>query len=222
MKGDFVILESLPVQVNLEQVLQQCGYPQQTCASPDSRDRVSNQMQKALRLIEPHGAYLMLENVPGDGFELFDHAERMVLALTTIGPKLEEKAKELVNNGRGATGLIFDAVGTVAVENAANDIERQIRQKYQAENVHISRRYSPGYCGWDIQAQRQLFACFPDTIGIELNKSCLMIPEKSISFMCLLSNEGDFEWIKAGDCKRCEQKICPYRSAPFQKTLAAG
>jgi len=125
---------------------------------------------------------------------------------------LEQYAKKLVGAGEGATGLIADAIGTVAAEQTADFLERKIHQDCSETGLKVSRRYAPGYCGWGIEAQRQIFSRFDDILDIKLTDSCLMIPEKSLSFVCLLSQSGDFSSIKVGNCKECRQKDCPYRT----------
>ena len=120
---------------------------------------------------------------------------------------------------KSTKGLIADAAGTVAAERTADFVERRIRRHFTSSGWKVSRRYAPGYCGWDIKAQSDIFAHFPDTLGIELTEGCLMVPEKSLSFVSLLSKGGDFKAIKVGNCKNCKQERCPYRLTPY-KTIS--
>ncbi len=199
------------MRVSLKEVLKQLGYPQEARVSSKMRKKVELEMAETLRLIEPKGAYLKLEGARIKEFDLFAGVERFVLALATIGSAVERKAKELVEQGLPASGLIVDAVGTIAAEQSANFVERQIRQESARCGWKVSRRYAPGYCGWELEAQQGIFGNFPDTLGIELTAAYLMIPEKSLSFVCLLSDNGNFDAIPVGDCKTCEQEVCPYR-----------
>jgi len=215
MSKDFFVFDVIPANVDVEKVLGQLGYPQEACLSPRMREKVEVQMAETLRLVGPKGAYLVLEGTEQEGFELFSEAEGIVLALSTIGPAVEQRARELINTEHGAAGLIVDAIGSVAAEQTADFLERKIRQDCTSWGWKVSRRYSPGYCGWQIEGQREIFNQFPDTLGIKLTNSCLMIPEKSLSFACLLSSNGNFGKIKVADCKRCKQKDCPYRLEPF-------
>jgi hypothetical protein len=211
MSKVFVILDAIPVSVDTEKVLTQLGYPRDAPLPPKLQEKVEAQKAETLRLINPKGAYLLLEGAGQKGFEMFWEAEGIVLALATIGPAVERRAKKLTNTEQSAAGLIADAVGTVAAELTADFLESKIRQDFAALGWKVSRRYAPGYCGWGLEGQKEIFNRFPDTIGIELTKSCLMIPEKSLSFVCMLSKKGNFDKIKLEDCKRCKQKYCPYR-----------
>lgn len=212
MEEDLFVLGTIGLQISLEAVLIQLGYSDLESVSSGMRDRVDAEIAKTQSLMEPKGLYLRLQEGDFKGFELFSGAERMILALATIGPALEQYSKKLVGAGEGARGLIADAIGTVAAEQTADFLERKIRQDCSETGLKVSRRYAPGYCGWEIKAQRQLFSRFGDTLGIELTEGCLMIPEKSLSFVSLLSRTGDFSGIRVGNCKNCGQKGCPYRT----------
>ncbi|UCF43787.1 MAG: hypothetical protein JSV99_02330 [Planctomycetota bacterium] len=216
MKEVFFVLDTIPLQVSPEDVLKQLGYPDKMSVPPGTHKKVDDEIGETQSLIEPKGAYCRLDGVPEKGFELFSAAEGIVLALATIGPKVERRAGKFVRTDRAATGVIADAIGTVAVEQTADFLERKIHEDCANFGWKVSRRYAPGYCGWAMEAQKEIFSHFSDTLGIKLTNSCLMIPEKSLSFVCLLSREGDFSKVKVGNCKRCRQKDCPYRSEPYK------
>jgi len=215
MKEDSLVLDEIAVRVSPKDVLKQLGYPQAACLSSSVEEKVRVQITETVPLMQPKGTYLRLQAAGQKGFELFSGAEGMVLALATIGGAVEQRARELVNMERGATGLIVDAIGTVAVEQTADLLERKIHQDFAGAGWNVSRRYAPGYCGWRIEAQAQILSSFSDTLGINLTCSCLMIPEKSLSFACLLSRSGDFSMIKVKECRRCKQDACSYRSEPY-------
>jgi hypothetical protein len=76
-------------------------------------------------------------------------------------------------------------------------------------------RYSPGYCGWDITGQRQLFrALRPEEIGITLRESCLMEPLKSISGVLVAARpevhrfDNNYPF-----CRVCTMRTCRSRMA---------
>ncbi len=211
MEQSFFVFDRIDVTVGPEEVLKQLGYPRADSAGAGFRQRVEVELNEALRLIEPRGAYLLVDGARRTGLELFAGAEKMAPALATIGPGVEARARTLVKDQQGAGALIVDAVGTIAVEKAADFIEGRIREHFAGQGWYVSRRYAPGYCGWDLKAQRELLGHFPDTLGVELTEGCLMVPEKSLSFVCLLDREGDFAWVKMGNCKVCRQEECSYR-----------
>ena len=216
MNEDLFVLDTIPVQIRLEDVLAQLGYPPDARLSSNLQEKVRVQMTETLQLVKPKGAYLRLKRDGRKGFELFSGVEGIVLALVTVGGAVECRAKQLIGKEQAAAALIVDAIGTVAAERAADFVERRIRQDFSDSGWKVSRRYAPGYCGWKIEAQREIFSCFADTLGIKLTSSCLMVPEKSLSFACLLSRSGDLSGIKVWDCRLCKQEACSYRSEPYK------
>lgn len=211
MNNNFVVLDDIPIRIGLEEVFRQLGYPQGGNSSSRMEGKIQADLDEVLPLLEPKGAYLWLPEGETKGFELFSGAGGMVLALTTIDSTLETYSAKLIKSGRSATGLVVDAVGTIAVEQTADFVEDKIRQDATRYGWKVSRRYAPGYCGWPLEAQRDIFSYFPNTLGIRLTDGCLMKPEKSLSFMCLLSSNGNFQTTEIGDCLNCSQKECPYR-----------
>lgn len=218
MSSIFFNIKEITVEITPESVLTQMGYPQENSATETISQKVKAELTRSSPLIHSRGAYLHIEqeDLP-QGLDIFGPTEAMVLALATIGSTLETHAKCLINNSQPTAGFIADAIGTVAAEQTADYVENKIQQHSIELGWKISRRYAPGYCGWDIAEQRHLLGCFPDTIGIKLTDGCLMIPEKSLSFVCLLSKTGDFRSVKLGNCRKCRQKNCPYRLQAYEE-----
>ena len=218
MKENFSVSDPISVKIDPVEVIRQLGYSHADDVSGRLRERIKQETTRVLQLIEPRGAYLVLGQSQQRDFELFARAERIVLALATIGSAVELRAKKMLENNEPTRGLIADAAGTIAAEKTADFVEHRIRRHFTSSGWKISRRYAPGYCGWDIMAQRDIFAQLPDTLGIELTEGCLMVPEKSLSFVSLLSRSGDFKAIKVGICRNCRQQRCPYRITPYKTT----
>jgi len=208
--------DTIPVQVELKDVLLQLGYTRVERVSARVLEKVRREIDHAQQSIAPRGTYLKLAEASQCGFELFSPIQDIVLALASIGGALEARTKQLVAEEQGAAGLIMDAIGTVTVERTADLLEQRIRRDFISAGWEVSRRYAPGYCGWKLEAQKEIFSHFSDTLGISLTDACLMMPEKSLSFVCLLSANGDFSAIKLGNCKRCRQAPCPYRTEPYK------
>ncbi|MHC4749441.1 MAG: hypothetical protein ACYTFW_06150 [Planctomycetota bacterium] len=216
MEENFFVFNPIRIKINPEEVIKQLGYSHTDDISPKIRNRVDQETAQALRLIEPKGAFTILDKSRPRGFSLFAGAEKIVLALATIGPAIGLRAKKLIETQQSARGLIVDAAGTVAAEWTADFIEHRIHRHFTHFGWNVSRRYSPGYCGWDVTAQKDIFEHFPDTLGIKLTDGCLMVPEKSLSFALLLSKGGDFSAIKVGNCRDCKQERCPYRLQSYK------
>lgn len=210
MESEFFIFDSIDIDISQDEVLAQLGYPSSNSASARVRKRLKLELDKGIPLIEPKGAYLLVD-AEKTALAPFVHPGKMVLALATAGKPIGDRAAKLVKSKLAASGSIADAIGTIAAEKTADFIESEIRRKFTAKGCRISRRFAPGHCNWGIQDQMPLLSCFPDTLGISLTQSCLMIPEKSLSFLCLINNTGDFDWVKLGNCRHCDSLNCTYR-----------
>ena len=131
----------------------------------------------------------------------------------TIGPKLEEEAKNLAEY---IQQYCFDIIGNVAVITARRNFEEQLKNKYKLEKM---ARLGPGSLkAWPIHEQKPLFSIIGDVesaIGVKLNESFLMIPRKSISGI-YFPTEIPFE-----ACQLCPRQDCPARRAPYDENQAS-
>ena len=88
--------------------------------------------------------------------------------------------------------MILDSHGSEAVEEVAIKSDQILAKKARDMNLWASKRYSPGYGRWDLKEQRYIFHLLPgQDIAVSLTKSCMMIPQKSISFRINFYKEKD-------------------------------
>jgi hypothetical protein len=89
-------------------------------------------------------------------------------------------------------------------------------EKSAAESgLKITNRYSPGYCGWSVGEQHNLFSLIPyNYCGIRLTESALMDPVKSVSGIIGIGAN-----VKSNPytCKMCDMKDCIYRKVKERK-----
>lgn len=101
------------------------------------------------------------------------------LFIATAGKEYEAYLHEIHAGGDIVKEFVADAIGSVIAEACVGEIAKELDLRTGFKHT---LPYSPGYCGWNIQEQRKLFDCFPDTpCGVTLTDSCLMSPVKSIS-----------------------------------------
>jgi len=80
-------------------------------------------------------------------------------------------------------GLVVDALGSEAAEEAAEQVDKILCKEARKMDLWPSRRFSPGYKNWDIKEQKYIFQILPvEDIGVTLTKSYMMVPRKSVSF----------------------------------------
>ena len=106
---------------------------------------------------------------------------------------------------------MVDSAASLAADLLATAIEEKLKKvKTHVREDEIILGYSPGYCGWHISGQRELFQYLkPESIGITLNNSYLMNPLKSISGVMISAKaETHIFSPKFKFCKSCQTRSC--------------
>ena len=146
------------------------------------------------------------------------NADGGALFICTAGAGIGEKSKELMLAGDLMEGYILDVIGSLTVEAAIDKIQQSLENELLLTDKKIANRYSPGYCGWALNEQKQFFDLFPNNYcGIKLTESYLMDPVKSVSGVI-----GFGKNVKktAFECDLCELKTCMYRKIKIAKAKA--
>ena len=137
-------------------------------------------------------------------------AAGVAVFLCTAGPGIEKLSRGLMSSGDPFTGYIADTVGSLVVERAMDLVHEQLQTAAAARGLHITNRYSPGYCGWKVAEQHALFRLLPPGFcGVSLSDSSLMHPIKSVSGVI---GVGPNVRRNPYTCQLCEQDHCLYRS----------
>jgi hypothetical protein len=143
--------------------------------------------------------------------QLLEQCQKVVVFAVTIGNHLEEMVNRLAEDRLILQATVLDAIGSSAVEKLAEFVETSIRDVADAQGFSTSQRFSPGYCDWNIGQQRMLFwALNGDTADIRLTKTCLMIPQKSISGIIGIG-AGNSTLESYNPCRTCQKRHCPGR-----------
>jgi hypothetical protein len=143
--------------------------------------------------------------------QLLEHCHQVAIFLVTIGKYLGETTSQLAKDGLILQATVLDAIGSDAVERLADFAQDRIKEIAEAQGLVTSRRFSPGYCDWNIGQQRMLFyALTGNTLGIRLTGECLMLPQKSISGIIGIGPSID-NVENYNPCKTCTKQDCPGR-----------
>lgn len=174
-------------------------------------DRLNAAKDEARELIKPKAIYDIFDRKVLPQRECFDEAQKVALAICTIGSELPDLAKELMKAGRLVEGVLFDAIGSVAAEAVAGEINIIINQRAKYLSLQVTERFSPGYCDWDISDQRLFFDKLnAKQIGVALTDAFVMVPVKSICFAVNMgANVLDSRW--QNRCMYCNNKDCSHR-----------
>lgn len=182
------------------------------------------------KLVEPKGFFVPIEieefNIILEGEGENDGAiplelitERGVfiaLFIATLGAKVSSKIEELIKEKDYPLGHMLDTIASRSAENATEIgekyFQKEIKNNFSLNNQKVLL-YSPGYCGWNVTAQKKIFKFLqPEKIGIALNESSLMTPIKSVSGV-LISGERDIHKFRMiyPFCKTCQTYSCRER-----------
>jgi hypothetical protein len=136
-------------------------------------------------------------------------AEALAAFVCTAGPGIEQLSRSLMSAGDPFTGFIADTLGSLVVENAMDQVQACLARAVGERGLHITERYSPGYCGWRVDEQQKLFQLLPDGFcGVRLTESALMQPIKSVSGFIGI---GRRVTRNPYTCRLCDVADCLYR-----------
>jgi hypothetical protein len=142
-------------------------------------------------------------------------SDSVAVFLCTAGAEIGLRSRKAMQERDLLKGYIYDVIGSEIVEAAADLMQTDLERCMLLEAKKITNRYSPGYCGWDVAEQHNLFRLLPDNYcGIHLTPSALMDPVKSISGIIGI---GKNVMSNPYTCRTCGMKDCLYRRVREEK-----
>jgi hypothetical protein len=158
--------------------------------------------------------YVVVDGVRLDSRVLrvnLDEAHRVFPYVVTCGRELHDWMNSLDDM---LLGFWADAINEMALRGAIAALNEHLLERYRPGQTATM---NPGSLGeWPLQQQRALFKILGDpeaAIGVELTKSCLMVPNKSVSGIQYPTETGFFS------CQLCPREDCVGRKAPYDPEL---
>ncbi|GAB4247310.1 MAG: hypothetical protein Kow00109_23400 [Acidobacteriota bacterium] len=154
--------------------------------------------------------------------QVFDGAGDLAAYAATLGAPICSRIREHFAAGDYPRGFYLDTIASLMADAAGDLLEHYFEwllRKAGGGEETAALGYSPGYCGWRLEAQRPLFRVLgPERIGLHLNESFLMDPIKSISGILaagppeihFFRNDYDF-------CADCRTQSCLRRMRALQR-----
>lgn len=131
-------------------------------------------------------------------------SKQIAVFVATAGQEYENLVNEMKAEDDSVSLFILYSIGTCLVESTGDYME-EILKKEIGDNNHTNR-FSPGYCGWNVEEQKKLFSLLPQGVcDVRLSDSCLMHPIKSISGFIGI---GEGVTTKVYSCHICTMKNC--------------
>jgi len=211
------------IDIDSQQVLRNIGYDADCEPSARIESLISDYIENTCHLTEPLYSYVVkrISSVQGSRVviegsvtfqseviaRLLEQCEKVAVFLVTIGGHLEETVNQLAADGLVLQAAVLDTIGSSVVETVTDFVQERISEDARTQGLCISRRFSPGYCDWDISEQKMVFrAMNGDYAGIRLTEQCLMLPQKSISGIIGIGPCNKVE--NYNPCKTCDKQDC--------------
>ena len=138
---------------------------------------------------------------------LMESPEVILVFAVTLGEDLDSRLASVQKESL-SLGYILDAAGSEIVERVADGLEEDLWKSLNLENYQRTVRFSPGYCDWGLDGQKEVFYFLrPERVGIKHTKTWGMLPRKSITAAVLGAWNTPFR----SPCPLCNRKSCPYR-----------
>jgi len=137
--------------------------------------------------------------------------EKAVIMCATIGSQVDKLIRQAQITDM-SKAVVFDAMGSVAVENLCDKVEEVISK--ETGGMYTTWRFSPGYGDYPLSLQKDFLQLLdaPKKIGLCTNDNFLLTPIKSVTAIIGLS-KNPVEKNRRG-CGACNLvKTCKYRKA---------
>jgi len=185
-------ISQFPIRLPLDRIRRRLKVPERADFGPYTEmiDRFFTMVEPRCRFDPQDVAVRSGKTVLEDGFEidsksLSDHLReccRVTLIAVTIGGHIEGKMESYGKQNKMLESMILDAVGSECVEEAAIYISGLIETQVRKRGLIPTKRFSPGYGDLNLEVQRYFFKRLKlPEMGLHLNDSLLMIPQKSIT-----------------------------------------
>ena len=113
---------------------------------------------------------------------LLSGACQIWLMAVTLGGALEQRSREYFAQNRSFHGFILDRMGSFLVEEKMRELDGKITRECADNGDSATRRYSPGYQDFSLEAQRVFIELIgTDIPDLALTTGFLLKPEKTIT-----------------------------------------
>ena len=183
-------IKNIKIRIDRKNVLKRLGHRLKTETDERINRLIDEQINEAYSMIEPYCVYkdIGIAHVKDDEIKLKNaflikssnlakilrKADKATLIAITIGDELERRTGDLL------VDAIRDAIGSEAVEELANEVNRQITKRAKLAGYKTLFRFSVGYGGWDLKDQKKILNILK-TKRIKLGKGYIMHPRKSVT-----------------------------------------
>jgi len=223
------ILQDVPIAITAQEIIAKRG---QQHIRPDLLERAKETIDLGHGLWQPAAVYDWFDVEAIDGEEihltcpsrpelkgalhigpkvsLLQDAKKIMAGVGTIGPALEEYARQLQTLNEGLQSYLLDSAGVVALGALGESLRCLVQEAAAEQGWGVSAALSPGsLVGWPLRGQKDLCRLLPlAEIGTRLNKYSVLEPHKSFSVIIGLG--PGYDSVHVGSvCRYCAlQETC--------------
>lgn len=132
------------------------------------------------------------------------HSKKLALFVMTIDHGISEEISRQFLHGEYLLGYFLDHISSLSLDIGNILLQQEygrILSNYLPAESRYIMAYSPGYCGWDLSAQKILFDIIqPQEINLHLTPNYLMVPIKSISGVLVAGEKNIHCWTEHYPC----------------------
>lgn len=124
-----------------------------------------------------------------DIMALLADCKEVIFFAVTLGIAVDQTIKSREVRELEAS-MVLDCAASAAIEGLCDTIQADLIREYRAKGLYLTDRYSPGYGDMPLE-QQNAFCSILDTarrIGLQVSRSGLMIPRKSVTAIVGISD----------------------------------
>jgi hypothetical protein len=104
------------------------------------------------------------------------------LLAVSLGEKIGQQTQVYLEEKKPLRGYLLDRMGSFMAETAIKQLDRQLEQHSLSCDELVTRRFSPGYHDFSLDAQRIFMALIGNQLpGLCMSENGLLLPEKTIT-----------------------------------------
>jgi hypothetical protein len=113
---------------------------------------------------------------------LLGDSQNVWMFAVTIGLDLELRSKDYMKTNEVLRGYLLSRIGSYLVEAQVRCLDKEIAECCRRGGLTTTRRYSPGYGDFSLEAQKIFVALAQDGIpALRVDHSGLILPEKTVT-----------------------------------------
>jgi len=150
----------------------------------------------------------------------FEGAEEVLIAIQTIGFRLEKEAARLSDGNEMLEGMVLDGCGTVALDEALELLRGMVVKEVSARGLQTGHNLCPGGFQIPLEAQKILFSLLDGgEIGVTLGDTLVMSPVKSHTLVIPVGQKLSKPNLSCAiTCEMCvDQQNCAHSRLKFGK-----